>query len=399
MRVAVIGVGKVGLPLACHLADNGHEVIVYDKSKELMRMIREGENPFPWESGIITANLHTAPSLTAAIKTVEAVFIVTPTPEIGNYLSSNSVTEVLGTIEEVAEHDLVISVVSTLDPRDASRVCSKRPRMEIVYNPPLIRLGQVKKDYEEANILFLGYDGKDLTPVERIASFYIHPKQVFNRVIGNVLSIACAKLAINATLSMRAAWANDIASKASAMGANIETIFRALSHEKRIGGTTYMLPGPPPGGPCLPRDMETWSAIGHQSHLVNSIKTTHDEIQRSAVIAVMNVIASSQTRDYQPQKILLIGLGYKVNGPDITRSIALDIAMNISAKYRDKIEIYGYDPVAGSMFQKIFPNIKLVNSIGEISGSDILTVICHNYPNFVISGKCIDISFSGDKFK
>ena len=45
-KVAVIGIGRVGLPLALYLADHGHEVTGVDVNAELVESVAAGRMPF-----------------------------------------------------------------------------------------------------------------------------------------------------------------------------------------------------------------------------------------------------------------------------------------------------------------------------------------------------------------
>ena len=49
--VSVVGIGRVGLPLALHLARNGFQVYGIDKSKSLVETLRQGRMPFLEELG------------------------------------------------------------------------------------------------------------------------------------------------------------------------------------------------------------------------------------------------------------------------------------------------------------------------------------------------------------
>lgn len=50
MRIAVVAMGKIGLPLAVQFADAGHDVIGVDVNEETVRLINEGVEPFPGEA-------------------------------------------------------------------------------------------------------------------------------------------------------------------------------------------------------------------------------------------------------------------------------------------------------------------------------------------------------------
>ncbi len=52
MKVAVIGLGKAGLPLAAVIADRGFKVVGVDIDERKCEMINSGINPIPEEAGL-----------------------------------------------------------------------------------------------------------------------------------------------------------------------------------------------------------------------------------------------------------------------------------------------------------------------------------------------------------
>lgn len=60
MRIAVVALGKIGLPLALQFADRGHEVVGVDVNAALVETINRGVEPFPGEA-------HLQEKLTAAL--------------------------------------------------------------------------------------------------------------------------------------------------------------------------------------------------------------------------------------------------------------------------------------------------------------------------------------------
>ena len=47
MRIAVVALGKIGLPLAVQYADKGHEVIGVDVNPAVVEAVNAGVKPFP----------------------------------------------------------------------------------------------------------------------------------------------------------------------------------------------------------------------------------------------------------------------------------------------------------------------------------------------------------------
>ncbi len=52
MKVAVVGLGKIGLPLAVQFAGQGHRVVGADIDEGVVRAVREARPPFPGETGL-----------------------------------------------------------------------------------------------------------------------------------------------------------------------------------------------------------------------------------------------------------------------------------------------------------------------------------------------------------
>lgn len=86
MRITVIGMGKIGLPLAVHFASKGHQVLGADINPRTVELINSSVEPFPGEyqlqerltevvgKGLLTATTDT----TDAVSTSDAVVVVVP---------------------------------------------------------------------------------------------------------------------------------------------------------------------------------------------------------------------------------------------------------------------------------------------------------------------------------
>lgn len=86
MKIAVIGLGKIGLPLSAQFADSGHEVIGVDIHQGTVDTINAGQEPFPGEDhlGDYLARLVPAGALRAttsyadAIPVADVIVVVVP---------------------------------------------------------------------------------------------------------------------------------------------------------------------------------------------------------------------------------------------------------------------------------------------------------------------------------
>ena len=86
MRIAVVGLGKIGLPLAAQYADRGHEVVGVDINRDLVACINAGREPFPGEADLAehlgrlvpAGNLRATSNYAEAIPRADAVVVVVP---------------------------------------------------------------------------------------------------------------------------------------------------------------------------------------------------------------------------------------------------------------------------------------------------------------------------------
>src|SRR5690554_2793865 len=86
MRIAVVALGKIGLPLAAQFARAGHEVVGVDINAELVATVNRGEEPFPGEAHLAetlaelvpAGRLRATTDYAEAIPGADAVVVVVP---------------------------------------------------------------------------------------------------------------------------------------------------------------------------------------------------------------------------------------------------------------------------------------------------------------------------------
>ena len=85
MRIAVVGLGKIGLPLAVQYASKGHEVLGVDIRPETVATVNAGQAPFPGEadlqerlSDVVPSRLRATTEFAEAIPHSDAVVVVVP---------------------------------------------------------------------------------------------------------------------------------------------------------------------------------------------------------------------------------------------------------------------------------------------------------------------------------
>src|SRR5262249_24674461 len=174
MKLSIVGLGKLGSPMAAVMAHKGHTVVGVDVNAEFVKAMQEGRPPVkePQLAEMITANRERLSATTdyeeALLKT-DITFIIVPTPsgENGRF----SMAYVLKAAEKIGEvlrkkdwHLVVLS--STVMPGSTDTVL--KPALEkisgkkagegfgLCYNPEFIALGSVVRDMLNPDMILIG---------------------------------------------------------------------------------------------------------------------------------------------------------------------------------------------------------------------------------------------------
>jgi len=318
-NLAVLGIGKVGLPLACHFASIGHTIVGVDTNPKVIELLHAGGEPLPWEPGTSQADrlgIVFTTELRLALDGADAAVIIVPTPQMGDRLDDSVVEKA---VREVWTHDrdLRICVASTLDPRSRWLLHNLRA----VYTPVMIRLGHVREDLRDARLFLLGvYGGRDLVQWARDLWYPSGLPESVHEVNSGPTTIAVAKLAINATLSSRIAWANDVAERARSFGADPAVVLETVGLDPRIGNA-YLRAGWGPAGPCIPRDMDIWCSVKGLG-LAEIMLATHRVSNRQILDRVEQFVRALAIG---APKVLILGATYNPGAMDVTESLGLAV--------------------------------------------------------------------------
>jgi len=272
-RIAVIGIGRIGLCLALGLDRAGYRVLGIDKDPDRVRHVAD-RTLTSAEPGIEEA-LRDARGLAASddLKRIRAfgpelVFIAVDTPTVhpGGY-DHGPVDRVmdalfaLGELDERAE----LVVTSTVLPGycDSKEESALAHGYALSYNPAFVAQGSILHDQQNPDIVLIGEaDAVAGDKLERIHGRMCDSQPIFHRM--RRLSAEISKLATNCYLTNKIAFANAIGDLAIQVGAEAEKILDAVGADARIG-TSCLRYGSGFGGPCFPRDNRALGYFAEQS--------------------------------------------------------------------------------------------------------------------------------------
>ena len=257
MKIAFIGLGKLGMPCAEALAKKGvQDITGYDVEQRSSDLI----------------NIKS--TLAEAVKDRDVVFIATPTPHQEGYDGSSptahlepkdfnyeSVKSVLTQCNESMHNEQVVVLISTVLPGTIRRELAPiMTNVKLIYNPYLIAMGTVGHDMLNPEMIMIGTKkGVEETAVKakRLRMLYEDVCENNPRIeFGTWEEIESMKIFYNTFISNKIALVNMIQDVANKLGnINVDKVTQALAKStKRITGPAYMKAGMGDGGACHPRD-------------------------------------------------------------------------------------------------------------------------------------------------
>lgn len=316
MRVAVIGLGKIGLPLAVQFASSGCEVVGVDVNPYTVRQINEGTEPFPGEAHLQErlAELVPLKQLRATLDYADAVpyadIIVVVVPLFVNdetwepdFAWMDDATRSLAT--HLAPGTLV-SYETTL-PVGTTRTRWK-PMLEegsrlvegkdfhLVFSPERVLTGRVFEDLRKYPKLLggLSEDGARVGRAfyEKVLQF--DPRPDLDRVngvwdLGSAEAAEMAKLAETTYRDVNIGLANQFGLFAAANGIDVYQVIEAcnsqpFSHIHR--------PGIAVGGHCIPVYPRLYLSTDHEADIVRTARLLNASMPERLVVQAEETLGS-----------------------------------------------------------------------------------------------------------
>ena len=356
--ISVIGLGKLGAPLAAAFAARGFRVIGADVDAEKVQAINRGEEPVrePGLRELIHEGrdlLRATNSVEEAVRDSEATFIVVATPSEPS--GGFSLRYVLPCLEAIGKtlrtkpgfHLVVLT--STVMPgstggevrealeRASGKTCGQH--FGLCYSPEFIALGSVIRDFYFPDFMLIGESdersGEVLTEIYRRTC-----KNTPFVARMNFINAEITKLAVNTYITTKISYANMIArlcEKLPEADANVVT--SALGLDTRIG-PRYLKGAVSYGGPCFPRDNRALAALAARCGAFADLAEATDKFNRAQVRWLAELVKSHRTAN---EPVGILGLTYKPDTDVVEEAFGLLLAQELSS---GNVPVVVYDPAA-----------------------------------------------------
>lgn len=283
MRVAVAGMGYVGLSLAVLLAQR-HEVVALDVVPEKVACLNRGKSPivdseitrFLDECARGERDLLLQATLDPAVAYTDAELVIIATPtncdERTQYFDTSSVEDAIRAVRAVNREAWIV-IKSTIPVGYTVQVREQFGDRRILFSPEFLREGKALFDNLHPSRIVVGVDLEDAMCVEagrHFAQLLQNSAQVENsqqsgneqaaenkhlvpELIVGFTEAEAIKLFANTYLALRVAYFNELDTYAKVRGLNTRQIIEGVGLDPRIG-LHYNNPSFGYGGYCLPKD-------------------------------------------------------------------------------------------------------------------------------------------------
>ena len=377
MKIAVIGLGFVGLTLSSVLASKGITTIGIDSDRKKCSKIANGIPTFfePNLENTLKKALKKKLSITNKLSSAsncDFIFVTVGTPQKKNgeidLSSIKAVVRSVGKLISKNKKKPIILIKSTVIPRTTKNVIlpilEKNSRKKagkdfgLISNPEFLQEGRAIHDTIKPDVVVLGgYKTKFMKKTEKFFSRF-NPNVPI--IISNHQTVEMIKYANNSFLATKISFINQIANICQEIpDTNIDDVADTIGLDPRIGNL-FLNAGPGYGGSCLPKDMKAIINLSSKIGVNPILLTAVEKINKQQINYIVTLIKQNIGK-IKGKKLTILGVAFKPGTDDIRDSMGIDLVKRL-LKLGAKIIIH--DPKALENARKIFhDNIKYVKSV------------------------------------
>lgn len=382
-KLALVGLGYVGMPIAVAFAKRGLDVIGFDLNKAKIDLYKSGIDPTgEVGDGVIAESTVEFSADESRLKDAKFIIVAVPTPV--NTDHTPDLTPVIGASEIVGRNLTKGSVVvyeSTVYPGCTEDVCI--PILEKVsgmkcgldfkigYSPERINPGDKEHRLENIHKIVSGCNAEALREIKNVYDIVI---DVGTYPVSNMRTAEAVKVVENSQRDINIAFMNELAMVFDRMDIDTNEVVDGMNTKWNALGFRPGLVG----GHCIGVDPYyfTYEAekLGYHSQIILNGRIVNDSMGAYiADVAVKQMIAAGQAP--KKSKVVILGLTFKENCPDTRNSKVGDIIKQLNE--------YDIEPVVVDPWANEYDALQeygvTLTSMQDVMGADCIIVsVAHN---------------------
>jgi UDP-N-acetyl-D-glucosamine dehydrogenase len=352
-KIAVIGLGYVGLPLALRADTRGFDVVGFDINTERIQMLAAHRAPEflgpeeKTQAGEHTMDVSSDPS---ALADVDTYIICVPTPV--NHAHEPDLEPLVSACRTIApyiQRGSLVVVESTVNPGVCDEILlpmleeisGLRPETDFLFAhcPERINPGDTRWNVGTIPRVLGGVGQKSTQAAHKLyASIVDAPIHL----MGNIKEAEAVKITENSFRDINIAFVNELAMSFKKLGIDIVRVIEGASTKPFAFMPHY--PGCGVGGHCIPVDPYYLISYARQNGFTHRFLEAAREINNSMphyTISLLEDALAKKGKSLEGTRIALLGLSYKKDIPDGRESPAFEIEKELA---RRGAIVQSYDP-------------------------------------------------------
>lgn len=391
----MIGLGRLGGPIAACLAARGFDVIGVDVDPARVEALNCATPPSiePGFTDMLRradGRFRATTDIADAVEQTEATFVLVPTPNApGGGFSLAIVEDVCRRIAPVLARKRgyhLIVIVSTVMPGDCrdvvvpllekrtGRVCGVD--FGLCYSPEFVAIGSVIANFLKPDFLLIGAsDERSSALLESIYRRVCENNPTFSTM--NLTNAELAKIAVNAYVTMKISFANMLSEICDGTpGTDVDLVTSALGLDSRIG-RRYLTGGVAYGGPCFPRDNIALTRVAERAGADSRLPSAVDNVNNHQTARLLRLIEQTATPG---DTIAVLGLAYKPDSDIFEPSQGTSLARALIER---GYQVVACDPAMEHASADLVSTVNLGRHLRDCLDRADIAIVTTPWPAFV----------------
>ena len=325
-KIAVIGVGYVGLVTSTCFAELGNQVVGVDIDQKKIANLQKNIIPI-FEEGLTelvkqnqqASKLSFTTDVKKAVKSSDIIFIAVGTPSLPD--GSVDLSYVKSASESIGKtiNSYKVIINKSTVPVGTGNVVKNiikqfyKGDFDVVSNPEFLREGSAVYDFMNPDRIVIGSDSKKASDIVN----KLYSSQDSPIVNTDVKTAEMIKYASNAFLATQISFINSVANICEKIGADVNDVAKGMKLDPRIGQKAFLSAGVGYGGSCFPKDVKGLIQIAHENRvrfdILDAVEDTNLAQKQSLLPKIQTLIG----KDLNNQKITVWGLAFKPKTDDV----------------------------------------------------------------------------------